>query len=285
MLTLFAIPKAFEGHIGVIQCNAIKSWTLLQPRPEIILFGDEKGTAEICRQEGLTHVPEAACNEYGTPLLSDLFDRAQKLATYDLLAYVNADIILTANLPNLIRLILQNNTRFLAIVRRWNIMRQAVIDFTEPNWEDSLIAHVKQFGKAPFDGVDCFIFPRLFYEGVPPFALGRGYWDDWLIWKARKVGGSVIDLTNLTMIIHQNHSETNSASSSRTEESLRNYKLNGGWRYFFHQSLPTHIFSGDRLLRKHTLDNLLHFYYRFLPHLLGRTYAIRHSLGLCRNRK
>ncbi len=29
MLTLFTIPKPFAGHIGLIQRNAIASWTLL----------------------------------------------------------------------------------------------------------------------------------------------------------------------------------------------------------------------------------------------------------------
>jgi len=37
MLTLFTIPKAFQGHTGVIQRNAIRSWTLLRPECEIIL--------------------------------------------------------------------------------------------------------------------------------------------------------------------------------------------------------------------------------------------------------
>jgi len=44
MLTLFALPKPFRGRNGIIQQNAIRSWTLLEPTPEIILFGDEFGT-------------------------------------------------------------------------------------------------------------------------------------------------------------------------------------------------------------------------------------------------
>ena len=52
MLTLFTIPKAFEGHSGVIQRNAIKSWTLLQPQCEIILMGDDEGTGEAAAEMG-----------------------------------------------------------------------------------------------------------------------------------------------------------------------------------------------------------------------------------------
>ncbi len=67
MLTLFAIPKAFRGHINTIQRNAIKSWTLLNPKPEIILLGDDEGTAEVAQEFGLIHIPEVDRNEYGTP--------------------------------------------------------------------------------------------------------------------------------------------------------------------------------------------------------------------------
>ncbi len=45
-LTILAMPKPFRGHIGIIQRNAITSWTKLQPRPEILLFGTEEGAAE-----------------------------------------------------------------------------------------------------------------------------------------------------------------------------------------------------------------------------------------------
>ena len=43
-VTIFAIPKTFEGHIGIIQRNAIRSWAQLAGI-EILLLGDEPGTA------------------------------------------------------------------------------------------------------------------------------------------------------------------------------------------------------------------------------------------------
>src|ERR1700686_3381548 len=95
MFTLFAIPKHFRGHFATIQRNAILSWTRLAPRPEILLFGNEEGTAEIAHELGLRHFPEVARNEFGTPLLGDLFRKAEQQASSPLLGYVNADIILT----------------------------------------------------------------------------------------------------------------------------------------------------------------------------------------------
>ena len=60
MLTIFATPKPFRGHIAVIQRNAIRSWTLLRPACEIILMGNDEGTAEIAAEFGVRHVPEIA---------------------------------------------------------------------------------------------------------------------------------------------------------------------------------------------------------------------------------
>jgi len=37
-LTIFAIPKAFRGHIGVIQRNAIETWTRMRPAPQVLLL-------------------------------------------------------------------------------------------------------------------------------------------------------------------------------------------------------------------------------------------------------
>src|SRR2546430_17654721 len=79
-LTIFSTMKPFLGQAGMLQRNAILSWTLLRPRPEVILFGDEDGVADICRELGLRHIPCRAPSEFGTPLVSDLFGQARRLA-------------------------------------------------------------------------------------------------------------------------------------------------------------------------------------------------------------
>src|SRR4051812_49821153 len=77
-LTLFSLPKPFSGIFDTIQRNAIESWLALEPRPEIILFGSEPGTAEVAQQYGLRHEAAVARNELGTPLVNDLFCTATK---------------------------------------------------------------------------------------------------------------------------------------------------------------------------------------------------------------
>ena len=94
MLTIFSCPRAFAEHIAVIQHNAILSWALLEPVPEIILIGNESGVADVCHKHNFIHVPELEYTELGAPLVDSLFSLGQKCASHSLVGYVNADIIL-----------------------------------------------------------------------------------------------------------------------------------------------------------------------------------------------
>jgi hypothetical protein len=49
MITFFITAKPFCGYCSVIQRNAPRSWQLLHPDAEVILFRDEAGAAEAAR--------------------------------------------------------------------------------------------------------------------------------------------------------------------------------------------------------------------------------------------
>src|SRR5450631_3363939 len=78
MLTIFTTPKRFKGHNGVIQRNAIKSWAMLKPTPQIIMFGSDEGNAEVAAELKITHVPNPETSEKGTPLISSMFGLAHQ---------------------------------------------------------------------------------------------------------------------------------------------------------------------------------------------------------------
>ena len=120
MLTLFSTPKPFVGHIGIIQRNALMSWKLLDPDIEIILFGDEPGTAEICRELGLRHEPNVERSSEGTKLVRSIFGPAQRIARHSVLCYVNCDIILGNDFRNAIARASDWAQRFLIVGRRWD---------------------------------------------------------------------------------------------------------------------------------------------------------------------
>ena len=169
MLTLCALPKPFTGHTGIIQRNAITSWTLLKPLPEIILFGDETGTSEICDEFGLKHIPDIKRNEFGTPLFSDLFDKAQHQARHHLLCYVNADIILISDFMSAVLRVSQWVDPFLMVGQRWDVDIIELWDFGRNDHEKELNLLIEKKGKLhPRTGIDYFVFPRGLYRSIPP---------------------------------------------------------------------------------------------------------------------
>lgn len=207
MLTIFSIPKAFKGHIGTIQRNAITSWTLLRPCPEIILFGDEPGTAEIAAELGVCHVPQIVRNEFDTPLLHDVFGKAEQMAPTGALAYINADIIVLSDFVRAVSIIkrLDHDKPYLISGIRWNLTVEEVLWFGN-GWEANVRARVKVSGKPDLpSALDYFIFSRGLCAQMPPLAVGRSAWDNWLLYHARASRGMVVDASPAVLAIHQVH--------------------------------------------------------------------------------
>src|SRR3989304_3289014 len=113
LITLFSAPKPFTNpHIAMIQRNAIKSWTLL-PDVEVILLGKEEGLAQAAKELGVKHLPNVACNERGTPLISSMFQLARdasQRSNSDLLCIINADMIL---MPDFVEAVLESRSLLL----------------------------------------------------------------------------------------------------------------------------------------------------------------------------
>ena len=191
MLTLFTMPRLFRDHIAVIQRNAIRSWTLLRPRCEIILCGDDAGVASTAAELSVRHIPDIARNEYGTPLVSDAFAQAERAARHRILCYINADIIVMSDFLAAVSRI--QKARFLMLGQRWDLDLQASWDFDQPHWEARLRAEAQARGSLhPYTGVDYYVFPKGIWGEIPPFAVGRTTYDNWLIWRARSLGLPVI---------------------------------------------------------------------------------------------
>jgi hypothetical protein len=205
VFTLFSVPKPFRGHIGTIQRNAVRSWTLLGPGHEVVLLGDEDGVAEAAERLGVRHHPELRCSSYGTPLMSSVFEEGQRVAAHDWVCYVNCDIVLTGDLVRAMRRVARLRRPVLLSGRRWRLDVDEPLDF-EPGWEATLRRRVKAHGRR--DGVGCmdyFAFERGLIRDFPDFALGRGRWDSFLPYQARAQGAWFVDATGVVLAVHQNH--------------------------------------------------------------------------------
>ncbi len=50
-----------------------------------------------------------------------------------------------------------------------------------------------------------FVFNRDLYPDLPPFAIGRGNWDNWMIHSAKQNQLPVVNISDLVTAIHQAH--------------------------------------------------------------------------------
>lgn len=203
-ITVFSIPKAFEGHIGLIQDNAVLSWKAQPGVREIILFGDDPGVAEAACRMGVRHVATAERNRFGTPLVSYVFKTAVELSQSEVLCYANADIIFLDDLARAASRI--TFPRFLMTGRRWNLDITTKLNLDRADWAARLWRTARKRGELhPPSGIDYFVFPRHLELTMPPFAVGRPAWDNWMIYDARRRKVPVIDATRRLRVVHQNH--------------------------------------------------------------------------------
>jgi hypothetical protein len=288
LLTLLAMPKPFDGHIGIIQRNAITSWTKLNPRPEIFLFGEERGTAEIAAELQVGHLRNIARNEFGTPLLSDLFQRANEASKTPLLGYVNCDIILLQEFHDSIVAIHQQIARFLAVTHRWEIDLRKNLDFNtdRPLHLDLLPPGVPGHHSA----IDAFVFTRDVYSELPPLAIGRAWFDQWLIKDALLHGTPVVDITKVARSIHQNHDYAHIAGGQRGayggEEARRNLDIYGGVPHAFTLLNATHELRRDGSIgRIHYRPQKYRVQQWLWRTFVQRTAPLRKRLGMQRSKQ
>ena len=235
MLTILSTPKAFTGLFAVIQRNAIESWTRLEPRPEIILFGRDSGTAELCEELGLRHVPDVATNAQGTPLLSDMFITGQAMATHPVVCWANADIIFTATIMRAAQVVNDHPRTAYLVGRRTDLDQLTPLDLSD-GWADALAARAALEGeRKPANWIDYFMFTRGLFGDLPPFAIGRPGYDPWLIWRAADLGADVVDATDYVLAVHQRHDYSHVGSRAVAfggVEAKQNAAIVDDWRHY-----------------------------------------------------
>ena len=253
MLTLFTIPKAFVGHIGDIQRNAIKSWTLLRPKCEVILLADDSGTSEVAEELGVKHLPQVNRNEFGTPLLDSAYRLAEQEASYQHLCYINSDIVLTSSFVDAATTVMKNSDWFLMTARRWNLDVSGRMDFDD-DWEAGLLNAISKRGRlGRHTEIDFWLYSKGLLSEIPPLAVGRMAFECWCLYKARAMNADLIDATDVVMSLHQNHDYSHHPDGEEgigtSTEAQRNRALVGGKPYFFVVEDRTHVLTDTGLKR------------------------------------
>src|SRR5579863_8866073 len=171
MITIFSTPKAFTGHIEVIQRNAIQSWQRLHPDIEIILVGDDAGAAEVSEELGIRHIKTVAKNRYGTKYLASIYDQVQEVARHSVLCHVNCVILLMSDFADAARAVMGKTERFLMAGRRWDVDIRQPVDFGRADWERDVNELARTTNRRrPAQWIDYFLFSKgLYYKKIPEF--------------------------------------------------------------------------------------------------------------------
>ena len=120
---------------------------------------------------------------------------------------------------------------------------------------------------------------------LPPFAIGRVEWDQWLLYRARALGAPLIDATASVLAVHQAHHYNHLTSAPRAavqREVDRNREL-----ALFHRldlRDATHLLTPTRLRRALDLIHLRRRLFNLPKFYLPTSPALRTLYGFWRRR-
>lgn len=251
-ITIFALPKAFIGDANRIQSNAFRSWMQLSPAVDVLLMGDEEGIEEFATEQNIAHVSDVERNSNGTPLVSSAFYQAHQVSTSSVLVYCNSDVILDGCFVQAIEALSSQQLfeKWLAIGQRTDVAVERELNFDDEAQLQWLEQRCQQHGKKSSHVCkEYFAFSRNLFEDVPPFAVGRGNWDNWIVANAKQAGVPVIDLSKRVSAIHQSHDYGHMQGSRMNcyvngDEARENQRLAGG-RNLISGSVCTHRLEED----------------------------------------
>lgn len=226
MITFLSSPKAFAGRAATQQIAAIHSWQKLGCEVEVILYGNSPGTAAVCRELRILHVPEIKASGHGIPYFGAIVSHAADNGRYNNQVYLNCDILLTPHILAAIEQIKFND--FLMIGQRIDLAEGIEVDIANPD----IINHLKVLAKEnriilhPPAGSDYFAFRRGMWSGLPPVIIGRGGYDNALIAYCLQKRIPVVDATFSILALHQFHDYGHAAGGLKEvfegEDAIRN---------------------------------------------------------------
>ncbi|MHA2263550.1 MAG: hypothetical protein ACXAEN_14235 [Candidatus Thorarchaeota archaeon] len=174
----------------------------MNPRPKIVLLGDEFGVASASKTYGVDYSSELGVNELGDLSMRSIFRQADKVAKTDWIAYVDTDVILIDDFMTAFDYLVKHYHDFVTCAGRWDADIPDEINFDDERWQKSVLDRVfKQHNK----GSDYCIYRRGFYHNMPDFSIGRGAWDGWRMGYPKTVGVPLINIQGAVSAVHQKH--------------------------------------------------------------------------------
>jgi len=233
MISFFTIPREFNGKYNDIQIAAIQSWLLVDDEVEIWLVGNDSGVKKVSDFLGprVHHISSINRSPWKTPLIDDAFYRVIDVANHDILCYVNADIFFISGVKDTVesvRDMFSPSSGWVITGKRFDTSEKYIKLFLagHPLSPDRIRGehHCRH-------GEDYFIFGKEVYGHrghIPPFAIGRSAWDNWLLMDAQDRGMETIDATGTIGAVHLGQVKRHHTINDEYRYNQTLWKENGG---------------------------------------------------------
>jgi hypothetical protein len=141
--------------------------------------------------------------------VSDAFDRARRLASHQILAFVNTDIIFTSDFVHAVTVLGRTSLpMWMMVGQRHDLDVRELLTMLD-GWEGELLTAARTRGTLHGkSGIDFAAFPKHLPITLPSLAVGRVGWDNWLLYAARHGRIPLVDATRAVCAVHQDHPPT-----------------------------------------------------------------------------
>lgn len=229
MVTIFSPMRPFVNDIGIVQKQAISSWLNIFPTCEIIVIEDEENTCEQHLSNFNVKILKNVCrSNSGVPFLNSMFEEIMKVAKYDLICYITADILLDINFGKNIllfdKLANQKFGNYVGICSRIDVKNSSIIKGTLTINEYYNICLINGVHRKR-TGIDLWVFRKSTEINFLPFPIGRCLTDNWFVYYCRSKNIPVIDFSDKIKIIHQYHTKTTRSNPFFESEKIYCHKL------------------------------------------------------------
>ena len=188
--TIGKLSDESQAHVNA----SFKSWK--DYGLDILVFG-ETFHKDLCNEFDAILDTSVEKSEFGIPLVRSLFVKASQYDGYDIICYINSDIIFDKDPRPILDQI--HYKEFMAVGQRLDVW----------NWPTITKKKVHNPG-----GIDYFFMTKDFrdWNDMPDFSVARGRFDHWIMGKALESGKAVVDLTKVFLPIHPEPKNRISAS-------------------------------------------------------------------------
>src|SRR5205823_6358310 len=144
-------------------------------------------------------------NDHGTPLLASAFAAIERVSDRALRCFVNADIVLLDDFATALASLVAIEERFVMHGKTVDVAVTEELALDQRDVRNQLAERARREGRSRgATAIDYFVYPPRMFDPVPPFAVGRAGFDNWLVWRGRS-RGRVIDATQAVRAVHQRH--------------------------------------------------------------------------------